>query len=40
MARTTIARTNVRIKGSFEGGKDEPGERKAYSIDPHPPGGA
>ena len=32
MESRAIARTNVRIKGSFECGKDEPGERKAYSI--------
>ena len=32
-ASNAIARTNVRINGSFECGKDEPGERKAYSID-------
>lgn len=32
-ASNAIARTDVRIKGSFECGKDEPGERKAYSID-------
>ena len=33
MESRAIARTNVRINGSFECGKDEPGERKAYSID-------
>jgi hypothetical protein len=31
---------NVRIKGSSSADKDKPGERKAYSIDQLPPGGA